>query len=522
MNTNMVNQDNLYFDAQPRLQKGINKTAQAVGGTMGTGGNNAIIEFMESPGHIMTNDGYSIANSIVLADPIEDMGRKMLVEAINRANKASGDGSSTTCVLTAAFINEGMTLLSHVKAKPWDSKDKKPDALPHAMDIKRSMEECIPLIEESLNAQTRVIETKDVGQVATISAEDPEIGARIQEIYEQIGKDGIIYWDISKTTQDSYTIGSGISVEGAGYASPYMCDANDGGQSTGQVRLKDPYILLTKQKITSAGDLGEIGAYLFNKEVKDLVVFVDDFDPLVMTDIIKTRMVRGFRFIVIKMPVLWKDWWYEDLAKATGATIIDPNAGLSLKGLKEEHLGRAGNIVVTKDDTFIDGIKDVSAHLEELKTLDDQDQAVLRIARLNTKTARYFVGAQSDSALSYRRLKVEDAISASYQALNGGIVVGGGHALLSAAMALPDTLGGNLLARALQAPYDQIEKNLGHSFSAQDMEDGKVFDPRNVVVNAVKNAISVAAAVITAPTIVTLPREETPQPAIPPQNVIQR
>lgn len=500
--------DNLYFDAQPRLRKGIEKVARAVGVTMGTGGSNAIIEAIESPGHLMTNDGYSIANSIVLADPIEDMGRKMLLESINRANKASGDGSSTTCVLTAAIIKEGIGALSPKKEMPWDAKDGPKPSLPHPMDLKRSMEECVPLIEKALDEQTRVIETKDVGQVATISAEDPAIGARIQEIYEQIGSKGIIYWDISKTIDDSYTIGSGITVDGAGFTSPYMCDATESGQSTGQIRLKDPHILLTKQKISSANDLGEIGAYLFGKDIKDLVVFADDIDPLVMPDLIKTRMVRGFRFIIVKMPVLWKDWWYEDLAKATGATIVDPAAGLPLKMLKEEHLGRTGNIVITKDDTFLDGIKDVSAHITELEKLDDQDQAALRIARLNTKTARYFVGAQSDSALSYRRLKVEDAISAAYQALNGGIVVGGGHALLSVAMGLPDTIGGQVLKAALQSPHEQIVANLGRTFTAQDMEDDKVFDPRNVVYNAVNNAISVAAAVITAPTIVTLPREE--------------
>jgi chaperonin GroEL len=516
--------DNLYFDAQPRLKAGIDKTARAVGVTMGTGGSNAIIEAIESPGHLMTNDGFSIANSIVLADPIEDMGRKMLLEAINRANRASGDGSSTTCVLTAAMIEEGM---KHMGGN-------------HPMDIKRSMEECLPLIEKSIDEQTQVIEANQVGQVATISAEDPEIGARIQEIYEQIGKDGVIYWDISKTGEDSYTIGSGITVDGAGFVSPYLCDANENGQSTNQVRIKNPYILITKQKITSANDLGEIGLYLNNKEVKDLIVFVDEIDPLIIADIVKTRMVRGFRFVIVKMPVLWKDWWYEDLAKATGATVVDPTSGFTLKMLKEEHLGRASNIVVTKDDTFIDGIKDVKEHVAELVALGT-DEGQIRATRLNTKTARYFVGAQSDSALSYRRLKVEDAISASYQALNGGIVAGGGVALRNVAFKLPDTIGGKVLKEALMAPITRIMSNAGIDEVVADvmlcksneigintktreavnmLEDG-ISDPRNVVFNAVKNAISVSAAVITAPTIVTLPREEQDVSALQ-QNVVQR
>lgn len=505
--------DNLHFDAKDKLQAGILKVAKAVGVTMGTGGSNAIIEAIENPGHLMTNDGYSIANAIVLADPIEDMGRKMLLESINRANKASGDGSSTTCVLTAAIIEEGLKRVGEA----------------HPMDIKRSLEACVPLIEASLDEQTRIIETKDVGEVATISAEDADIGGRIQEIYEQIGPKGIIYWDVSKTSEDSYTIGQGITVEGAGFLSPYMCDATETGQNTNQIRVKNPYILLTKQKIASASDFNDIAAHLHGKDIRDLVVFADEVEPLVIPDLIKTRAMRGFRIAIVKMPVLWKDWWFEDLAKATGAVVVDPAAGLPMRELKEEHLGRVGNIVITKEDTFLDGIKDVALHVQQLEE-EDTDDSKLRAARLNTKTARYFVGAQSDSALSYRRLKVEDAISAAYQALNGGVVAGGGVALLNACAVLKEqkTIGASILAAALEVPARQIYANAGARvpdmflYSGKDVggfdsrtkkEVGDMFkagiiDPRNVVLNAVKNAISVAAAVITAPTIVTLPRSD--------------
>lgn len=502
---------------------------------MGTGGSNAVIEAIESPGHLMTNDGYTIINSIVLADPIEDMGRKMLLEAINRANKASGDGSSTTCVLTAAIIEDGI-------AKSGDA---------HPMDIKRSIELCLPDIEVALDAQTRPLIDKDgvldytlLEEVATISSEDQEIGSRIAEIYAKIGKTGIIYWDVSKTSEDSYTIGSGITVEGAGYISPYMCDASESGQNTAQIRIKNPKILLTKQKISSAADFNEIGAALFADDIKDLVVFCDDIDPLVIPDIIKTRMVRGFRFAIVKMPVLWKDWWYEDLAKATGAKVVDPAAGFPMRELKKEHLGTVGNIIVAKEETFLDGILDVSAHVEELKALKSDD-GDLRASRLNTKTARYFVGAQSDSALSYRRLKVEDAISAAYQALNGGIVPGGGSALLnvSAVLAEKGTIGAKILAKAFEAPARQIYANAGArvpsaflysgtdigGFDSRskkeigDMFKAGIIDPKNVVLNAIKNAMSVAAAIITAPTIVTLPREEyDPSPLDPRASAIQR
>lgn len=514
----MIRNDNLFTgeDVQKKLITGIQKVATAVGGTMGTGGSNAIIEALENPGHFVTNDGYTIANSIVLADPIEDMGRKILLESINRSNKASGDGSSTTCVLTAAVITEGMKHTTEA----------------HPMAIKRSLEECYPLIEASIKAQTRsLIVAGDIAygmleEVATISSEDPEIGKRISEIYSKIGKSGIIHWDISKTGSDSYTIGSGITVEGASFFSPYMCDADDSGNNTNQIRLANPYILVSKQKIASASDFNNIAAALNGKEIKDLVVFVDDIDPLTLPDIIKTRMVRGFRIAVIKMPTLWKDQWFEDLAAATGAKIADPALGLPLKEITVDHLGRCDNILVTKDDTFLDGIKDLSTKIAELEA-EGSDDSQLRASRLNTKTARYYVGALSDSALSHRRLKVEDAISAAYHALNGGIVAGGGVALLNCAVDLAKnghSIGANILGLALEKPMVQICENAGLGMDAKggeigyDTRTGKqvnmfeagIIDPAVIVLNAAKNAISVAASILTAKAVVTLPREEMP------------
>lgn len=507
--------DNLHLNGQDKLKAGIEKVAEAVGGTMGTGGSNAILEAIENPGHIMTNDGYSIANSIVFADPIEDMGRKILLESINRANKASGDGSSTTCVLTAAIIREG---LERVGRK-------------HPMDIKRELEQCLPIIERELDNQTKEVQgdLELLQQVATISAEDEEIGKTIAEIYSKIGPKGLIHWDVSKTAEDSYTIGSGITVEGAKYVTPYLCDASNDGQNTQQVRLKNPKILITAQKIASAADFEKIASDLHSKDIKDLIVFCDEIDPLVIPSLVQTRMGRGFRIIPVKMPTLWKDEWYQDLALATGATVIDPTAGLPMKDATTEHLGTVGNIIVTAEDTFLDGIADLTKHVEALEKLDT-DESNLRASRLNTKTARYFVGAHSDSALSYRRLKVEDAIGAAYQALNGGVVPGGGVALRVCAERLAEeegtNIGAEILSVALYAVEAQVWKNAGvtdikatsdvegidtRTREVVNMFDAGIIDPRNVVLNAVKNAISVAATVITAPTIVTLPRDYSQQ-----------
>jgi len=495
-------------EVREKLMAGINKVASAVAGTMGTAGSNAIIEAIENPGHLVTNDGWMIATSMRLQDPIEEMGRKILVEAISRANKQSGDGSSTTTVLTAALIQEGMKLDTH------------------PMVLKRELESFIPLIEKSLNEQKREITVNEVGAVAAISAEDDAIGALIQEIYQQIGPDGIIHWDISKTSDDTYTVGSGITINGAGFISPYMCDVDEkSGNLLNQARWKNSPVLITKQKITSAGEFEALFANLNAREIKEVVIFCDEIEATVIPDLIKTRIMRGFKTLVVKMPTLWKDEWYEDLALATGATIIDPNAGLTFKLMKPEHLGNVGNIVVTKDETFLDGIKDLADHIAELKT-ENTDATNLRASRLNVKTARLFVGAPSDSALSYKRLKVEDAISAAWQALHGGIVPGGGVALVNVADVIPETEAGNVLSTALCTPFHTIVKNAGGTMDIHevttsvgfntrtmekvDMFDAQITDPTAVVLNACRNAISVAATILTANTLVTLPREDTP------------
>lgn len=506
--------DNLYNgpEVREKLIKGIKKISSAVGGTMGTGGSNAIIEAIESPGHFLTNDGYSIANAIKLADPIENIGKNILLESINRANKSSGDGSSTTCVLTAKIIEEGMKYISEVSP----------------MEIKRSLEECVPKIETSIETNKREITVDDVHQIATISAEDKSIGDLIGEIYKKIGPKGIIHWDISRTPTDSYTIGSGLTIEGAGYVSPYLCDMDEKtGQFLASSKWKNPVVLITKQKISSPDDLNGLLATLYSKDIKELVIFCDEIEAVMVSGFVQTRIAKGFKTMVIKMPVLWKDQWYEDLAKASGATVIDPARGVSFKTMKVEHLGKFGNIIVTKDTTFVDGINDMSEYIKALEE-EGSDDSLVRVARLNTKTARYFVGASSDSALSYRRLKVEDAIGASWNALKGGIVAGGGSALVMASDSLSfDTVGEKILREALLYPAKQIAINAGYpdmniglnyrfgkGFDSKtkqfvNMFDAGICDPAIIVLNAVRNAISVSAAVLTANTLVTYPREET-------------
>lgn len=510
--------DNLHTgeEARKRLISGVKKVAEAVGGTMGTGGSNSIIEVIENPQHMVTNDGWTIASNIRFSDPIEEMGRKILIEAISRANKASGDGSSTTTVLTASILEEGMKHIGTVSP----------------MEIKRSLEACIPIIQENIDAQKRDISVKDVGRVASISAEDEAVGKLIQEIYEKIGKSGIIHWDISKTPEDVYTIGQGITVIDCGYASPYMCDVEDSGKVLNYAKVKDARVVITRSKVTHITDFEPILDALFKDGKRELVLFCDDFDPLVLADMYVTRAQHKFNIILVKMPILWRDWWYEDLSKASGATIIDPIQGLSNKAIKIEHVGKFDHVTVHKDKVEIDGMNDLSEHIKGLE-LENTDESKLRASKLNTKTARLYIGAISDSALSYKRLKVEDAIAAAYHALNGGIVIGGGASLLNASAVLKETagIGAKILRVSLEAPARQIYKNAGarvpdyFHYSGKDIggfdsrtkkENGDMFkagiaDPAVIVMNAVKNAVSVAAAILTANTIVLYPQYEVPQ-----------
>lgn len=479
-------------EARKKMLRAIKICADAVGSTMGTGGNNGLIEAMASPGYLLTNDGATLLESMVFEDPHEKMGHSILMESVSRSNKGSGDGSSGATKLTDKILQLGDKRLDggFLRRKI------------HVMDLKRELESCIPVIEQAIDEQRRPISVDDVWKVAAISAEDEEIGRKIGEIYKEIGKDGIIHWDISKTGEDYHTIGQGLTVEGAGIASPYMFDMDKTTGSYAQhAKMVNPSIIVSREKITTGAAFESIFSTLNAKGKKEVVIFCEDFEVQAVAHLVMTYQRQGFRAVLVKLPTIYGDVWGEDLAKASGATIIDPSVGLSLKDMNETHIGQLGHITITKGDTFVDGIKDMSEHIAYIKGLEDED----RVKRLNTKTARYFVGALSDAALSYRRLKVEDAINAAQQALLGGIVVGGGLALAKI------KTGNKILDKALKAPHEQIVKNMGKTFSEKDMEEQEVFDPANVVLNAAKNAISVSAAILTANTVITYPRFLQPQ-----------
>jgi chaperonin GroEL len=511
--------DNLFTgdEARAGLMNGIRKATEAVAGTLGTSGKNSLLQAFASPFFYPTNDGISILGAIRFADPLEEMGRNILGEAVSRANRANGDGSSTTCVLTSAILEEGMKHLD--EASP--------------MDIQKSLNECIPVIEESLKSQRKEVVDKDgvidfklLEQVATISSEDPAIGKMIAEIYSKIGKDGIINWESSKDNKDSYTIGTGIKIDGATYASRYMCDA-DGNNFTYQATIENPLVLLAYSKITAQSEMEKLIGELVEKGVKDLVIFCNEMDAPILNSFIMARAPQtlGIRFLVIKLPTVFNDLWWEDLEKASGGRIISPASGIRMKDVGMQFLGKFGKITVNRDDTFIDGIADLSNHLMALK-VDGSEESLARVARLNTKTARYYVGANSESTLRQKRDKVEDAINSAWSAMQNGILPGGGIALLNAAKELDGKfIGDQILMQALCSPWRQIVENSGYETSkvlkiggemgfnsrsgkVENMFNSGIVDSFDVVMGAVKNAIGVASGILTCGSVVLLPRNE--------------
>lgn len=497
---------NVYLNDEARagLMRGVDAVADAVKLTLGAGGANAVLEAGVQPGHLITNDGVSIAMQVKLEDPIENIGANLVKEIASRSDKESGDGTTTSTVLAQAILHAG----DGVEASP--------------MDIKRSLDECLPILNLALDEQTRPITVDEVAGVASVSAESEYLGSLFQEMYQEIGKDGLVELDFSNLPETFYELSEGVRLRNAGWLGAYS------STEPGKAVFKQARILITKQKVSTVDELDPILKAVAQEGKRELVLFVDEIDMGVASRLAATHLQGGFKTLIIKAPTLWKDWLFEDFAKITGATIIDEVAGTSLKKFSLSYLGSAERIITTKDETRVIGIKDVSEHIAELNSRGD-DEGKLRAAWLQTKVATLKLGASSESELSYVRLKAEDARNAAYLALQDGIVPGGGVALMNASFALPETVGGRILRAALRAPMRQIIENAGGAYKEPEcsedigfnartgewvnMWDAGIVDPVRVVKNAIKNAISVAGTVLTTKVAITLPKEdEAPRP----------
>lgn len=494
----MPRQDNTYTDALPRLVEGIRKATAIVAPTMGPKGTNVEIESKLYPFHAITNDGATIIKAIRLSDPVESIGLSHLQEAADRSNNNSGDGSTTTAVLLNSILEEGIK--SGI----------------NTLEIKQSLDDCLPVIEKSIAEQTRQISVSDIPAVARIAGENEQLAATLGEIYETIGKDGIIHLEGSGTYESSFGLIEGVRFIDTGYLSPYM--ANEGKKAV----YKNPSILVTKNKIGHINDINPLLGALESQGKKDLVIFTDDMDSGVARILIEAHSKGVLNVLVIKAPVLWKAYVFEDFAKCVGATIIEDSSGTKLgRELQMGWLGSCETLICDKEETTLIGIKDISEHIKDLETEGSTDSK-LRLSWLTTKTAILKLGAKSETELTYLRLKAEDAIFSSRAALKYGIVPGGGVTLLNAVRLLPETIGGNILNVALQSPIRQIMFNAGSEYvnyqglsdtwgydasdgAYKDMFDAGIVDASSVVLGAVRNALGIASTLLTTSSVVTLP-----------------
>lgn len=519
-----THKNNINKSALTGFYSAIHQTAIEVGKTMGAAGTNVAIEIEQYPYHLITNDGATIVESMWFEDPIEKMGHQFLKEVVGRSNKNAGDGSSTTATLVDAILAEGM---SH-----------------NSLEVKKSLDACIPLIEQSIKEQTTMISADDfdrVKQVATISGEDEKIGELLAEIYGKIGAKGIIKPEyMLGKEQDTYEETQGVRFE---YRTGLLSDsmvhdeqAIKENRKENRAVYQNPMILVTAKKFTSFKEIDPIVKLAYQRE-KDLVIFADDMDSQVATLLIQAHRTRKEnamapipRITVIKAPVIYKDYIFEDFATCVGATVVSDASGVTFKTVKESDLGTCDEIIIDKEETAIFGTKDLTAHIERLQAYidsgnDPHDDALRRIAWLATKSVKLKIGGLSETEITYRRLKLDDAINATRSAITDGIVPGGGVTYKNVSKSLPDTIGGKILKKALMAPIVQIMKNAGNShpgFTGFDtlennngydaktgkivnMMDAGIIDSAKVALNACKNAIGIVSTILTASSALTLP-----------------
>lgn len=481
----------------------LNRVADLAKITLGASGKNVILETALPPYHIITNDGISIVNEASFDDPIENMGASMLKEVVNRANDQSGDGTTTAVVLAQAILKEA-------------GDDR-------SMTLKRSLDECLPIIIDAIDAQKRDIETEEeVRSVATISSESEELGNIITEIYGKIGKDGIIDLDNSRNFENYYTIKDGITIPQATTTSPAFF--NDDAETN--ATYENPKILITDQVIATEKDWKRIAETVEMRGDKSFVIICEGIEPAVNNKLAYLKATGKFNFLVIKAPTVLKDAFYEDISRAVGASLISKTSAFNLQTVGYEQLGTCAKIIVNRDETRFIGTQDVSEHIAKLKEQKMDAIMAERIKRLNTKVAILYLASFTATDLKYKKDKAEDAINATKLALQGGIVAGGGVALLNCIDSLPDTIGGKILKEAFKAPIRQIVENSGFSsdiledklggnkgwdakrFEVVDMFEAGIIDPASVTKNSVKAALSVASTVLTAGGSTTKPKQK--------------
>jgi chaperonin GroEL len=520
----------LQFDETARraMERGVNILADTVKVTLGPKGRNVVIaKAYGAP--LITNDGVTIAKEIELSDPAENMGAQLVKQVAEKTNDVAGDGTTTATVLAQAMVKEGLRNLA-AGAQP--------------MEIKLGIEAAVKAVAEELKKNSKAVSGKSqIADVATISAQDKAIGDLIAEAMDKVGKDGVITVEESSTTNLELDFTEGMQFD-KGYISPYFVTDSDRMETV----LDDAYILISGQKISALSEILPVLEKVAAAN-KPLLIIAEDVEGEALSTLVVNRMRGTFTSAAVKAPGFGdrRKSMLQDIAILTGGQVISAEVGLKLDAVTLDLLGRARRIVISKDaTTIVDGAgdkADVAARVGEIRnelanTDSDWDREKLqeRVAKLAGGVCVIKVGAHTEVELKEKKHRLEDAISATRAAVEEGIVVGGGAALVHAASALDNDLGltgdkavgVRLVKKACDEPLRWIAENAGHEgyvvvakvrsmksnegFNAGtevygDLVADGVIDPVKVTRSALANAASIAAMFITTEALVF----ETPE-----------
>jgi len=519
------------------LMSGVDQLANAVKVTLGPKGRNVVIEKkFGSP--LITKDGVTVAKEIELEDKFESVGAELLKEVASRTSDIAGDGTTTATVLAQAIINEGV---------------KNVTAGANPMSIKRGIDFASSKVVEFIrNAAKDLPDSNQIAQVATISAnDDSEIGGKIAEAMEKVGKDGVITVEESKTAETYLDFVEGMQFD-RGYLSPYFVTDSDNMEAV----LEDPYILLHDKKISNVKDVLPILEKVVQTG-KPIVIVAEDVDGEALAALVVNKLRGTFKVLAVKAPGFGdrRKSMLEDIAALTGATVISEEAGHKLENTTLDFMGTCSRVVSDKDNTTVVGgsgdvdtiksrINEIKVQIEKSTSDYDIEKLQERLAKLSGGVAVLNVGAPTEVEMKEKKARVEDALHATRAAVEEGIVAGGGVTLLRAISALDDVsvddeqmVGVNIMRKALQAPLRQICENAGEEssvvarevlnskngtgFDARsgeyvDMFKAGIIDPAKVTRVAVENASSIAGMLLTTEAVITeIPSDDT-SPMMPP------
>ena len=525
-------------EARKALQTGIDKLSNTVKITLGPKGRNVVLDKkFGSP--LITNDGVTIAKEIELEDAFENMGAQLVKEVSVKTNDAAGDGTTTATLLAQALVREGMKNVA-AGANP--------------MGVKKGIQRAVnTAVEAMLQNSQKITCTADIERVAAISAGDDSVGKLIGEAMEKVSADGVITIEESKTAETYSEVVEGMQFD-RGYITPYMVTDTDKMEAV----IDDAYILITDKKIASIQEILPVLEQIVQAG-KKLVIIAEDIEGEALSTLIVNKLRGTFTCVAVKAPGFGdrRKEMLQDIAILTGGTVISEELGYDLKEATIDLLGHAKQVKVLKEATIIvDGDGDVEmikARIHQIKSQIetstsefDREKLQERLAKLSGGVAVIKVGAATEVEMKEKKLRIEDALSATKAAVEEGIVAGGGTALINTIEAVEKLLaetegdektGVKIVRKALEEPVRQIAANagldgaviidkimssgkVGYGFDAAkevycDMIPSGIVDPVKVTRSALQNAASVASMVLTTESLVADIKEENPMPAMP-------